>query len=68
MVIKETICTEVDEKGRITKRTHEVKYDHRDVNRGYDYGTRYGERDDVFVGSLKGIFEALDEYRESMKW
>ena len=68
MKIKETICTEIDERGRVIRRTRTVDIDDSNVERGYDYGTRYGEHVTPRHSSLDRIMEAYDEYRRSEQW
>lgn len=68
MKIKETICTETDYRGRVIKRTRIVEEVASDTDRGYDYGTRYGERPAPRNVALGGIMAAYEDYLRSQEW
>jgi hypothetical protein len=68
MKIKETIYTETDARGRIIKRTRTIEEYPDDIDRGYDYGTRYGGFGRCHEGSLNRIFAAYDDYRKTQQW
>ena len=68
MKIKETICTEIDDRGRVTKRTRTIDIEESNTDFGYDYGTRYGSHGNPRRSSLNRIFEAYDDYRMSQQW
>lgn len=67
MLIKETICTEIDERGRVIKRTREVRTYDEVVNRGYDYGTR-NEYDELHRSSLGRVCDAYQDYCRTKEW
>lgn len=68
MKIKETIYTEIDNRGRVTRRTRTVDIDDSDMNYGYDHATRYGERDCPRQASFSRIMEAYDDYCRCKEW
>lgn len=68
MKIKETICTELDERGRVIRRTRTVDVTKSDTDLGYDYGTRYGRPSSPREVSSKRIYEAYEDYRNSCEW
>lgn len=68
MKIKETICTEMDERGRIVKRTRTVEYEKSNTDFGYDHATRYGEYERPRQTSIHRIMEAYDDYCRSNQW
>ena len=69
MTIKETISTEVDDRGRVTRRTRVVdQYDEKVTNFGYDFGTRYGGVDRVHESSFDKIWDAYHDYRKTREW
>lgn len=68
MKIKETICTEIDNKGRVTKRTRTIDIEESHTDSGYDFGTRYGGYGSPRQSSITRIFEAYDDYRKSQQW
>ena len=68
MRIKETICTEIDDRGRVIKRTRTIDIDESYVDRGYDFGTRYGEIAGPRHTSFGRILEAYEDYRRSEQW
>lgn len=68
MKIKETIYTETDYRGRVIKRTRIVETVASDAERGYDYGTRYGEYDVPRNTTFGRIMEAYEDYRRSEQW
>ena len=68
MKIKETICTEIDDRGNVTKRTRTIDIEESSTDFGYDYGTRYGEHVNPRRSSINRIFEAYDDYRKSQQW
>lgn len=68
MKIKETICTEMDERGRVIKRTRTVDIEDWNTDQGYDYGTRFGEYANPRQSSYSRIFEAYDDFRKSQQW
>ena len=68
MKIKETIYTEVDAMGRVTKRTRTVDIEDNNTDFGYDYGTRYCGYGRPREASINRIFEAYDDYRKSQQW
>lgn len=68
MKIKETIYTEVDERGHVVNHTRTVEIDDSDTNQGYDYGTRFGEFGNPRQSSLKRIYEAYEDFYKSREW
>lgn len=68
MKIKETICTEIDDRGNVVKRTRTVAVKDSNTDRGYDYGTRYGSFGNPRQSSYKRIYEAYEDYRDSKQW
>ena len=68
MKIKETICTEIDGRGRVVRRTRTIDIDESYTDRGYDYGTRYGEPATPRRSSLGRIMEAYEDYRRTEQW
>ena len=68
MKIKETICTEIDERGRVTKSTRTIDIEGPDTDSGYDFGTRYGCYASPRQSSINRIFEAYDDYCKSQQW
>lgn len=68
MKIKETICTEFDERGRVVRRTRTVDVTESRMDRGYDYGTRYDRTGGPREVSSKRIYEAYEDYRNSCEW
>lgn len=68
MKIKETIYTEIDERGRVIKRTRTIDIDESYTDRGYDFGTRYGEVAGPGRASFGRIMEAYEDYRRTEQW
>lgn len=68
MKIKETICTEIDERGHVVKRTRTVETYESVTDRGYDYGTICCGHGDPRRTSFGRIMEAYDDYRKSQQW
>lgn len=68
MLIKETICTEIDERGRVIKQTRKVSTYESNVDYGYDYGTRYGEFGEPRRSSLDRIMDSYLDYRRTQEW
>lgn len=68
MKIKETICTEIDDRGRVIKRTRTIDIDESRTNRGYDYGTMYCGFGSPRQASIDRIMEAYDDYCKSNQW
>ena len=68
MKIKETIYTEIDDRGRVVKRTRTVETYESAMDRGYDYGTICCGRDEPRRTSFDRIMEAYDDYRKSQQW
>lgn len=68
MKIKETIYTEMDERGRVIKRTRTVDIEDHNTDLGYDYGTRFGDYGNPHQASINRIFEAYHDYRNSQQW
>lgn len=68
MKIKETICTEIDNRGRVIKRTRTIDIEEPDTDLGYDFGTRYGDYASPQRTSINRIFEAYDDFRKSQQW
>lgn len=66
MKIKETICTEVDRRGRVIKRTHTVDVIDSEMERNHRE-ERYGF-DELHRSSRKRIYEAYEDYRMSKEW
>ncbi len=66
--IKETIYTEIDDEGRVTKRTRTVDIEESNTDFGYDFGTRYGVYGSPRQSSFNRIFEAYDDFRKSQQW
>lgn len=67
MKVKETIYTEIDERGRITKRTRNIEIDETITDRGYDHATRHGDGN-PHQGSISRIMEAYADYYKSLEW
>lgn len=68
MKIKETIYTEIDDRGYVVKCTRTVEAVDSFTDRGYDYGTRYGDYGNPRCTSIGRIMEAYDDYRKSQQW
>lgn len=68
MKIKETICTEVDNRGRVIKRTRTVEFEKPNTDFGYDYATRYGECERPRQTSFDRIMDAYEDYRRCEQW
>ena len=68
MKIKETIYTEIDKRGRITKRTRTVDIIESNTDRGYDYGTICCGKGNPRQASIHRIMEAYDDYTRSNQW
>lgn len=68
MKIKETVCTEIDERGRVIKRTRTIDIDETYTDRGYDFGTRYGDTASPRRSSFSRIVEAYEDYRRTEQW
>ena len=68
MKIKETITTEVDNRGRIIKRTRTV--DIIDSETDHENGDRRGfcKVGELHRSSAKRIYEAYEDYRMSKEW
>ena len=68
MKIKETICTEIDDRGRVIRRTRTVDIEDSSTEFGYDYATIHGDYENPRRSSISRIFEAYDDYRKSQQW
>ena len=68
MKIKETICTEIDDNGRVLKRTRTVDIEEYNTDFGYDYGTRYTGCGNPRQSSFGRIFDAYEDFRKSQQW
>lgn len=68
MKIKETIYTEIDDRGYVITSTRTVETVDSFTDRGYDYGTRYGAFGNPRRTSIDRIMEAYDDYRKSQQW
>ncbi len=67
-VVKETICTKYDERGRVIKRTRTVDIEEVSTDFGYDFATRYGECERPRQTSINRIREAYDDYCKCKEW
>lgn len=68
MKIKETICTEVDARGRVIKRTRTVDVIDSYTDRDESDRDGYRRFSDLHQASSKRIFEAYEDYRMSSQW
>ena len=68
MKIKETICTEYDERGRLIRRTRTVDVLNSEENRQYDDPSDCFGFGGVHRASSKRIHEAIEDYYMSKEW
>lgn len=68
MKIKETIYTEIDERGRVTKHTRTIDIDESYTDRGYDFGTICCGSGSPRQTSFDRIMEAYADYRKTEQW
>jgi hypothetical protein len=68
MKIKETITTEVDNRGRVIRRTRTVDVIDSENEREHDSRPKFSQFSDFHRASPKRIYEAYEDYRMSKEW
>lgn len=68
MKIKEVITTEVDNRGRVIRRTRTVDVIDSDMDREHNDRMDFSRFSDLHHASAKRIYEAYEDYRMSKEW